>query len=426
MGSGSESHDGASGRLQQAELALTGAQIAFQPIVSVATGSLLAVEGLTRMASGGGGDPQEAFEAARDAGFGLELEALCVRTTLAQRATLPPGTLVAVNMSPNGLRAFASAPFWPTDLTGVIVEITEQDAPDLDELELALAPLRERGAGFAIDDVGSGYAGLLRIAALGPEYVKVDRQIVSGPAEPSARVAVLEALVAFSHRLGAAVIAEGVEDLADLALLAELDVDYAQGYAIGRPTWPPQPVAASVVRACRAARQRVLKGPTTAGLAAARTKDIYAVTAALRKADDEVGLTAAIAGAADELGVTIGISVIGVDDAFREIAASGRPVDTRPYPLADFPASVKALRTGSTLEVHVDDSTGDPAEQELLRSTNQASVLLVPVAVDGESIGLVELTSRTHRRWSSSYIAYAQGLASHLAPVLTRLGVNRL
>jgi EAL domain-containing protein (putative c-di-GMP-specific phosphodiesterase class I) len=426
MSSENKSRVGAAMRLQRAELVLAGAQVVFQPIVSVATGSLLAVEALTRMASPGAAEPQEVFREARDAGFGLELEAMCVRAALAQRATLPSGTMVAVNMSPDGLREFASAPFWPADLTGVIVEITEQDAPDLDEVELALARLRERGAALAIDDVGSGYAGLLRIAALQPDYVKVDRQIVSGPADQSARIAVVEALVAFSHRLGATVIAEGVEGVDDLALLAELDVDYAQGYAIGRPAWPPQPVCEEVVRACRTARQRVLSGPTTAGLAAARTKDIYAVTAALRKADDESGLTAAIAGAANELGVTVGISVIGVDDSFREIAASGRSVDPRPYLLADFPESVKALRTGRTLEVHVGDPTGDPAEQALLDSFNQASLLLVPIVVDGEPLGLVEFTSRTHRRWSSSYIAYAQGLASHLGPVLSRLGITRL
>jgi EAL domain-containing protein (putative c-di-GMP-specific phosphodiesterase class I) len=426
MTSGSQSKVSQSERTQQAELALAGAEVVFQPIVSVATGSLLALEGLTRMA-GPDTDVAKIFATARDAGFGVELEAECVRAALALRDTLPPGTLVAVNLSPEGLRALAPADFWPSDVTGVIIEITEQHAPDLDEVGLALASLRERGAALAVDDVGSGYAGLLRVADVRPDYVKVDKHILSGAADPNARIAVLDALVTFSHRLGAAVIAEGVEDVADLVLLAELDVDYAQGYGIGQPAWPPVPVSERVVSACRAARQRVLDGPTAAPSTTARTRDIYAVTATLRSADDESGLASAIKSAAAELGVSaIGVSVIGGDNAFREIAASGRRVDPKRYVLSDYPASAAALGTGMTMEIHVEDPTGDAAEKEVLRSFNEASLLLVPVLHEGEAIGAVELTSSVPRRWSSSDIAYAQGLASHLGPVLARLGVAEL
>jgi EAL domain-containing protein (putative c-di-GMP-specific phosphodiesterase class I) len=425
MTSGIQGPASRSARVRQAEDALAGAGVVFQPIVSVATGSLVALEGLTRMAPSAGVALEDVLEVARNAGFGLELEAQCVRAALALRDTLPSGTLVAVNLSPEGLRVLASTTFWPADVTGVIIEITEQDAPDLDEIELALGPLRERGAALAVDDVGSGYAGLLRIADLRPDYVKVDKQILSHAADANARIAVLDALVTFSHRLGAAVIAEGVEDVADIQLLAELDVDYAQGYGIGQPSWPTRPVADHVVRACRAARQRVLDGPTSAPPAAARTRDIYAVTATLRSADNAGGLTAAINAAAVELGVTnIGVSVIGVDNAFREIAASGgRRADPRRYPLADYPASAGALSAGATMEIHLDDPTGDAAEQDVLRSFGQASLLLVPIVLDGEALGAVELTNTAPRRWSSSDIAYTQGLASHLGPVLARLGV---
>ena len=408
-------------RARRAALALAGARVVFQPIVSVATGSLLAVESLTRLTRAPR-DLQHLFEGARNAGFGFELEALCVRSALALHDGMSAGTLVAINLSPEGLRSHASASFWPTDLSGVIIEITEQDAPDLDEVGAALSLLRERGAALAVDDVGSGYAGLLRIADLRPDFVKIDKQIVSGPADTSARTAVLDALVTFSHRLGAAVIAEGVEDLADLELLAAMDVDYAQGYAIGRPSWPPEPVGEQVVRACRAARQRVLDGPSP-GLTAARTRHIYAMTAALRTVADSDDVLAAISSAAGELGVDeIGVSVIDVDGALREVAATGRSVDSRPYLLDDYPASVAALRTGRALEIQLDDRTGDVAELEVLRLFNQASLLLAPIFADREPIGVIELTNRTPRRWSSSDIAYAHGLASHLGPVLARSG----
>lgn len=413
--------EAASVRARRAALALAGARAVFQPIVSVATGSLLAVEALTRLTRAPR-DLQHLFDGARSAGFGFELEALCVRSALALRDRMSADTLVAVNLSPEGLRSHASAEFWPSDLSGVIIEITEQDAPDLDEVGAALALLRERGAALAVDDVGSGYAGLLRIADLRPDFVKVDRQIVSGPADTSARTAVLDALVTFSHRLGAAVIAEGVEDVADLELLAAMDVDYAQGYAIGRPAWPPQPVGDHVVRACRAARRRVLDG-SSAGLTAARTREIYAMSAALSSVVHLEDVLAAISSAAAELDVdAIGVSVIGADDALREVAATGRAVDPTPYVLTDYPATVAALRTGRSLEVQVEDPTGDVAELEVLQLFDQASLLLTPMFADREPIGVIELTSHTPRRWSSSDIAYAHGLAAHLGPVLSRSG----
>ena len=146
-------------------------------------------------------------------GFGPELEAICVR-----KCADPPRHVARRNAGlgqpePAGLRTLAFAPFWPADLTGVIIELTEQDAGDPAEVLRGITALRERGAAIAVDDVGSGYAGLLRVADLRPDYVKVDRRIVSGVADSAAQIAVLESLVTLSHRLGAAVIGEGVADL---------------------------------------------------------------------------------------------------------------------------------------------------------------------------------------------------------------------
>ena len=143
--------------------------------------------------------------------------------------------LLSVNVSPNALPYVEERQVWPEDLRGVIVEITEQEVNEAVDLAAHLDLLRERGAAIAIDDVSTGYAGLLRLAQMAPDYVKVDRQVVTGVSDDPIQAAVLEALVTLSHRLGAAVIGEGVEGYNDLAALGEFDVDYAQGYAIARP-----------------------------------------------------------------------------------------------------------------------------------------------------------------------------------------------
>ena len=232
-------------------------QILVQPIISVSAGTMLAVEALARFDDTDGANTEEIFEAAHATGYGAALEAASLHAALQLRPTLPTGSLLSVNVSPNVLPYLDAAQFWPDELSGLIVEITEQDAESPVELSEHLAGLRERGAAIAIDDVTTGYAGLLRLAQMRPDYVKVDRQVVSGVRNSAAQSAVLEALVTFSHRLGAAVIGEGVEDLDDLDALGEFDVDYAQGYAIGRPAKTVQPIDAAVIAACRAGRQRL-------------------------------------------------------------------------------------------------------------------------------------------------------------------------
>lgn len=404
--------------------AFAGTRIVVQPIISVATGSVFAVEALARFSPESETPTDEVFTQAHEAGYGAALEEACVRAALARRADLPPGVLLSVNVSPDVVQGARFSQVWPDDLTGVIIEVTEQGAADPNAFMRGLATLRDRGAAVAIDDVSSGYAGLLRLAQLRPDYVKIDRQVVTGVGDSHTQAAVLESLVTLSHRLGAAVIGEGVEDLDDLQSLGEFDVDYGQGYAIALPSARCQPIAGEVVDACRAGRQRMLLRPAASGRAAARTRDVYAVTAALAAAGDRNDLSAAIANARAELKVdVIGVSIIAVDDTVREIAVTGTARDRNVYPLAEYPATVASMSAGRTLEVHTDDPTGDPAEREVLRAFGHASLLMVPIIVDDRPVGVLELMHRSMRRWSAHDIAYAQGLAAHLAPVLSRLGV---
>ena len=73
------------------------------------------------------------------------------------------------------------------------------------------------------------------IAALRPSVIKIDREIASGIARDDAKQALVEAFVSFGGRIGALLLAEGIERRADLAMLTELGVDLGQGYLIGKP-----------------------------------------------------------------------------------------------------------------------------------------------------------------------------------------------
>ena len=127
----------------------------------------------------------------------------------------------------------------PDDLSDVVIELTEHELFSSGEaLEARLAELRARGARVALDDAGAGYAGLQQLIRVAPDILKIDRSLVHGAHSDASRYALLEALVTFAGTTGAAVCGEGVEDLADLRALADLDATYAQGYALARPAAP--------------------------------------------------------------------------------------------------------------------------------------------------------------------------------------------
>ena len=134
----------------------------------------------------------------------------------------------------------------------IIVECTEQQAiADIQRLKKQVRALRRLGFGFAIDDAGAGYASFNVIAALEPSIIKIDREIVSriGNKDSEAKKALVEAFVSFSRRIGAKVVAEGIENRRDLLALQEREVDFGQGFLLGRSSLvPTHPRRVSVVR----------------------------------------------------------------------------------------------------------------------------------------------------------------------------------
>ena len=73
-----------------------------------------------------------------------------------------------------------------------------------------------------------------------PSVIKIDREIIHGIGHDDAKQALVEAFVSFGGRIGALLLAEGIERRADLAMLTSLGVDLGQGYLIGKPNLVPQ------------------------------------------------------------------------------------------------------------------------------------------------------------------------------------------
>lgn len=107
---------------------------------------------------------------------------------------------------------------------------------DYDQLNAALAPLRERGVRFAIDDTGAGYASLSHVLRLHPDIVKLDRDLIENLDDDRARRSLVTALVLLALDVGATVTGEGVETVTQWETLATLGVDHVQGYLVAPPS----------------------------------------------------------------------------------------------------------------------------------------------------------------------------------------------
>src|SRR4051794_22183132 len=210
-----------------------------QPIVELATGRAGGYEALARFDLEPRRGPDEWFAQAHRVGLGAELEALALRSALAVEGR-PEGAYLALNISPRALLSQPVRDALPEDLRGIVIELTEHELFGAEgALEAELAALRARGARVALDDAGAGYAGLQQLIRVAPDILKLDRTLVHGAHADVNRQALLEALIGFASSTGAAVCAEGVEDLADLHALVDLGVSYAQGYGLARPAAGP-------------------------------------------------------------------------------------------------------------------------------------------------------------------------------------------
>jgi EAL domain-containing protein (putative c-di-GMP-specific phosphodiesterase class I) len=103
---------------------------------------------------------------------------------------------------------------------------------------------------IAVDDAGAGFASLRHIVELAPAMVKLDRSLVARIADDPARRAVVDGMVKFAQTSDLILIAEGIENAAELATLRELGVPLGQGFLLGRPVAPPvAPLTATEPRA---------------------------------------------------------------------------------------------------------------------------------------------------------------------------------
>jgi EAL domain-containing protein (putative c-di-GMP-specific phosphodiesterase class I) len=217
-----------------------GMNVAFQPIVDLASGQVVGAEALARFTAPDGEKipTERCFLDAHAVDMGIELELAVIRRALDNHARLPQGRYLALNVSPNVLEHDDLVlEIARRDLERpLVVELTEhQPVEDYVALGASLARLRELGLRVAVDDVGSGFASFRHVTRVNPDILKLDRTLVCGIDDDPVRQSLASAIVSFARDVGATVVSEGIESESELCCLKGLAVGCGQGFYLARP-----------------------------------------------------------------------------------------------------------------------------------------------------------------------------------------------
>jgi EAL domain-containing protein (putative c-di-GMP-specific phosphodiesterase class I)/GGDEF domain-containing protein len=211
--------------------------IEYHPIFTADTGRIFGYEALARGVARTLRSPEVMFEVAADADLVWELSRLCrARAVEGAAEKLAEGQLLFLNADPHDFNDPTFGTFDSIDPHRVVIEITERTAiTDYPAFRERLNALRSHGFRFAVDDAGSGYAGLGSIANLEPDFIKLDISLIKSIETNFIKQNLVETMVGFAREQGAMVIAEGIESAAELDTVKRLGVPLVQGFFLQPP-----------------------------------------------------------------------------------------------------------------------------------------------------------------------------------------------
>lgn len=230
-------------RIRQVLQDRDGIRAVYQPIVELATGEVVGVEALSRFPDSQLRPPDLWFADAARIGMAGQLEQTAVVHALGGLRHLPDDRYLSLNLSPGAITTGGLRPLLGrVPLHRIVIEITEHAAvDDYDQVGALLRPFRDGGVRLAIDDVGAGFASLRHVLRMGPDIIKLDRSLVSQITTDPAQHAIATAFAQLATRLGATLVAEGIEDAQTLHALTEAGITHGQGWLFDRPG--PLPLA---------------------------------------------------------------------------------------------------------------------------------------------------------------------------------------
>ncbi|TVQ50822.1 MAG: EAL domain-containing protein, partial [Phycisphaerales bacterium] len=250
--------------------------LAFQPIVNLESASMLGYEVLVRPTPESGfQNPGELISEAVRCGRARELDQIIRRKAMKAIERLPRSQRLFLNNLP---QSFAHPDF----VREVLEDLTEHPNVSSEQIVLELTEwvgelpengvdantlkLRENGVQIALDDVGAGINGLNQLMAVRPDWIKLDRMLISHIDTDGLKQNLVRVLLRFAQLSHLRLIAEGVERREELETLIQLGVSHAQGYFLARPAADFVELSNDLIELIRGSRRRrespALLGPS--------------------------------------------------------------------------------------------------------------------------------------------------------------------
>lgn len=122
----------------------------------------------------------------------------------------------------------------------ITFEVTESTASLAPQLEKTMKILSEEGISFSMDDFGTGYANLDSVLRLPFSTAKIDRALLLLAQESNKYKVMISSLINMIKKLDLEIVVEGIETIAQINFLSQLDIDYYQGYFYSEPLSPSE------------------------------------------------------------------------------------------------------------------------------------------------------------------------------------------
>ena len=220
---------------------------AFQPIVDTGTGSAIGYESLLRGPENTPlANPSRLFN---EHGYipddvRLNLDRACIDSAVRTGRNLPNDSLLFINILGSTLIQLTSLldefiallDQLGIEPSRIVFEVSETTSREMtDDLSQCIRSLQRAGIRVALDDIGVRSPYLYHLLCLEPEFLKLDRLFVQDIDKNPRKQVLVDSMARMAERMGASLIAEGIETAGEFATMRSLKVPMSQGFYLGRP-----------------------------------------------------------------------------------------------------------------------------------------------------------------------------------------------
>lgn len=215
----------------------------YQPIFSNKTGFVYGFEALLRVKYENSYIcPKSIFDITKKIGLEKYVDIICREQAVAQYKQIKSKLFINVNADSfngelykkgNTINLILNSGLEPSC---IVLEITESEKADINAVKDAIEYYTSLGFSIALDDFGTGYNSLEMISRVQPQYIKLPMELINGISRSKLKWQIVRSVMDMAIKNGIKTIAEGIENKDDLETVIGLNIDYSQGFLLGKPS----------------------------------------------------------------------------------------------------------------------------------------------------------------------------------------------